>query len=76
MFFFHDAAYPNSKDSAKWTALDKFFKKKKAYEISINPKYDGYQRGIAYILYDKKTGSGACVNTELPVELWKAVIKN
>ena len=44
----------------------------KNYEISIHPKYDGYQRGLASMVYkfffDKKTGSGASVNEELAQE--------
>ena len=35
--------------------------KNSAYEISLNPQYDGYQRELAsmiYIFFDKKTGSG------------------
>ena len=41
--FAHDAAYCDSKDFAKRTISDKILKDK-AYEIALNPKYDGYQR--------------------------------
>ena len=50
----------------------------RAYEIVRNPKYDGYQRGLArmvYTFFDKKTGSGVSVNEQLAEELHKAVIK-
>ena len=36
--------------------------KNSAYEIALNPQYDGYQRELASIIYtffDKKTVSGA-----------------
>ena len=51
--------------------------KDRAYEIAINPNYDGYQRGLACLVYkffDKKTGSGANVNEVLAQELHKPVI--
>ena len=55
----------------------------KASNIAENPKYDGYQRGLASMVYnfcDKKT-SGSGVNNEikqnqeLPKELHKPIIK-
>ena len=75
--FAHDAAYSDSKHLAKRTVSDKILKDR-AYEIAINPKYDGYQKGLAsmvYKLFDKKAGSGANVNKELAQELHKPVIK-
>ena len=42
--FGHDAAYSDSKNLAKRTISDKTLKYK-AYQIAINPKYDGYQIG-------------------------------
>ena len=75
--FPHDAAYSGSQDLAKRTILDKILKDK-AYEIAINSKYDGYQRGLANMVYkffDKKTESRASVNEELAQELHKPVIK-
>ena len=42
--FAHDAAYSGSKGLAKTTISYKLLKDR-AYEIAINPKYDGYQRG-------------------------------
>ena len=45
----------------KRTQSDKFLKDK-AFEIASNPKYDGYQRGLASMVcnfFDKKSkGSG------------------
>ena len=44
---------------AKRTISDNILKDR-AYEITINPKYDGYQRGLASMIYkffDKKTES-------------------
>ena len=58
--------------------------KDRAFEIAINPIYDGYQRGLANIIYgfcDKKTGSavtskvGASVNEVLAHELHNPVSK-
>ena len=54
--------------------------KDKAYEIAINPKYDGYQRGFSSMLYkffDNKTGleAKANVSEEPAQELNKPVIK-
>ena len=58
--------------------------KDRAYEIAINSKYDGYQRGLAsmvYKLFDKKMGSGAInktgvnLNVALAQELLKPLIK-
>ena len=75
--FAHDAAYTDSKDLAKRTISDKIWKER-VYEIAINLKYDEYQRGLAsmaYKCFDKKTGSEATVNEELPQKLRKSVIK-
>ena len=61
--------------------MDKILKDR-AYDIAMNPKYDGYQRGLASTVYtfffDKKTESGAkaSVYEELAQELQKPVIKN
>ena len=64
--FQHDSAYADHKDLINRTEADKVLKDK-AYDISSNPKYDGYQRGLAgmvYKFFDKKsTGSGITRNT-------------
>ena len=54
--FAHDAAYSDSKGLAKRTQSDKILKDK-AFDNANNPKYDGYQRGLAsmvYKLFDRK----------------------
>ena len=67
--FAHDAAYSDSKDLTIRTAADKILRNR-AFNIAKDPKYDGYQRGLASMVYkffDKKSkGSGAMhVNTKL-----------
>ena len=62
--FQHDVAYGKSKDLAKKTQSDKVFKVK-AFKISSNPKFDGYQRGLAKVIYkffDKKSSGGGIIN--------------
>ena len=52
-------AYGDFKDIARRTASDKFLRDK-AFNITRNPKYDGYQRGLASMVYkffDKKAAS-------------------
>ena len=59
--FHHDMAYGDFKDLERRTQSDKVLKDK-AFKIAINSKYDGYQRGLASMVYkfiDKKSnGSG------------------
>ena len=63
--FQHDMAYGKSKELVKRTQSDKFLRDK-AFKIATNPKYDGYQRGLASMVYkffDKKSkGSGITTN--------------
>ena len=52
--------YGDFKDLAKRTASDKVLKNK-AFNIAKNPKYDGYQRRFASMIYksfDKKQKGG------------------
>ena len=49
--FQHDMAYRYSKDLKKRTAGDKVLRDK-AFNIAKNPKYDGYRRGLASIVYN------------------------
>ena len=54
--FLHDMAYGDFKDLARRTAADKVLREK-AFNIAINLKYDGYQRGLTSMVYqffDKK----------------------
>ena len=74
--FAHDVAYSDSKDLTKRTVADKVLKNK-AFDIAKDPKYHGYQKGLASRVYkffdskvtspDKKSvGSGAkLVNTKI-----------
>ena len=66
--FQHDSVYADHKDLINRTKADKFLKDK-AYNIAINPEYDGYQRGLAsmvYKIFDKKsTGSGTAKPSSL-----------
>ena len=72
--FQHDMTYEDFKDEAV---------RDKAFNIAINPKYDGYQRGLAsmvYKLFDKKSNvSGANMkamsNEQLPEELSKPIVR-
>ena len=48
--FQHDMAYGESKDLAKRTQSDKVLRDK-AFKIASNPKHDGYQRGLASLVY-------------------------
>ena len=64
--FQHDMAYEDFKDLEKRTASDKVLRDK-AFNIAKNPKYDGYQRGLASMVYqffDKKS-KGSCLNIPL-----------
>ena len=82
--FAHDAAYSDSKDLTKRTAADKILRNR-AFDIAKDPKYDGYQRRLAsmvYKLFDRKSKGSGVVNTklipqnqQLAEELHKPIIK-
>ena len=79
--FTHDAAYSDIKDLTKRTVADKIFKNTE-FDIAKDPKYDGYQRGLASMVYkffDKKSeGSGAKLipqNEQLANEFHKPIIR-
>ena len=83
--FQHDAAYTDNKDLLNRTRADKILGDK-AYAIASNPQYDGYQRGLASMVYkffnskvaspDKKTvGSAVNENIKLANELHKPIIR-
>ena len=78
--FQHDMAYGKSKDLVKRTQSDKVLRDK-AFKIASNPKNDGYQRGLASMVYkffDKKSkGSGITneLNYQLANELHKPIIR-
>ena len=48
--FAHDVAYSDSKHLTKRTVADKMLRNK-AFNIAKDPKYDGYQRGLASMVY-------------------------
>ena len=84
-------AYGDSKDLKRRTFSDKVLKDK-AFSIAKNPKYDGYQRGLASMVYKcfdtksallaDKSVSGGGVNIEVmhnekvAKELHKPIIRN
>ena len=77
--FQHDMAYGKSKDLVKRTQSDKVLRDKAL--ITSDPKYDGYQRGLASMVYkffDKKSKGSGIINEsnyQLANELHKPVIK-
>ena len=78
--FQHDSAYAAHKVLINRTEADKVLRDK-AYDIASNPEYDGYQRGLASMVYkffDKKSmGSGIKKDSSLILadELHQPVIK-
>ena len=85
--FQHDSAYADNKDLINRTKSDKVLRDK-AYDIASNPEYDGYQRGLASMVYkffDKKStaeprslermGSGIASSSILADEIHKPIIK-
>ena len=84
--FQHDMAYGKSKDLTKRTQSDKVLKYK-AFKIASDPKYDGYQRRLASMLYkffnkksaslNKSIGGGIAnePNYQLANELCKPIIR-
>ena len=77
-------AYGDFKDLERRAASDKVLKDK-AFNIAKIPKYDGYQRGLASMVYrffDKKSKGRGVANNEikqnlqLAKELRKPIIRN
>ena len=80
-YFQHDSAYADNKDLINRTRAHKVLRDK-AYDIASNPEYDGYQRGLASMVYkffDKKAmGRGAVEPNEslkIADELHKPIIR-
>ena len=72
-------AYGDFKNLVKRRASDKILRDK-AFNIAKNPKYDGYQRGLASMVYnffDKKTSGGAIksMSNQLASTLYQPIIK-
>ena len=85
--FQHDSAYADYKDLINRTKSDKVLRDK-AYDIASNPEYDGYQRGLASMVYKffykkataepsslERMGSGIASSSILANELRKPIIK-
>ena len=80
-YFQHDMAYEDFKDLAKRTIADKVLRDK-AFKIASDKKYDGYQRGLASMVYkffDKKSEGSRIINNkeniQLADELHKPIIR-
>ena len=71
-------AYGYFKDLKRRIVSDKVLRDK-AFNIAKNPKYDGYQRGIASMVYEffdkKSTGSGISIPLEFNQQLAKELQK-
>ena len=78
--FQHDMAYGKTKDLAKRTQSDKVLRDK-AFKSVSNPKYDGYQRGLASMVdkfFDKKSSGSGIANEptyQLVNELHKPIVR-
>ena len=76
--FQHDMAYRDFKDLKRRTASDRVLRDK-VFNFAENPKYDGYQRGFASMIYkffDKKSaGSGIVNNNKQNMQLAKELHK-
>ena len=84
--FAHDTAYCDSKDLTKKTVADKILRNR-AFNIAKDQKYDGYQRGLASMVYkffdkrSKESGAKhintklAPQNQQLAEELHKPIIR-
>ena len=76
--FQHDMTYGKSKDLIKRTQSNKILKDK-AFKIANNANYDGYQRGLASVVYKffnkKSKGTGIInePNCQLANELHKPI---
>ena len=78
----HDMAYGDFKDLKRRTQSDKVLKDK-AFAVTSNTKYDGYQKGLAsivYKLFDKKSKKAGIKNVikknqQLANELHKPIRK-
>ena len=72
--------YGKLKDLAKRTESDKVLRDK-IFKIASDPKYDGYQRGLASMLnkfFDKKSSGSGIINEsnyQLANELHKPIIR-
>ena len=79
--FQYDMAYGKSKDLAERTQSDKVLRDK-SLKIASDPKFDGYQRGLASMVYkffdkrSKRSGIANEPNYQLANELHEPIIRN
>ena len=83
--FKHDSAFAKYKDRAN-RRQSHIVLKNKAFKIAADPKVNGYQRGLPFMVYtffnERTKGSGInnhgnlLVNPQLAEELHKPIIKN
>ena len=77
--FQHDMAYGEYKDLTKATESNKVLRDK-SFKIASNPKYYGYQKGLASMVYkffekkSKCSGIKSMSNQQLADELYKPII--
>ena len=75
--FQHDMVCGKCKELNKRVQSDKVLEDN-PFEIASNSKYDGYQRGLASMVYkffdEKSTGSGVMSNHQFANELHKPII--
>ena len=73
-------AYGKSKNLGKRTQSNKVLRDK-AFKVASDPKYDGYQRGLASMVdkfFDKKSSRSGItneINYQLANEVHKAIIR-
>ena len=70
-YFQRDMAYGDFKDLKRRMVSNKVLRVK-AFNIAKNPKYDGYQRGVASMVYrffDKKPKGSGVANNEIKKNL-------
>ena len=74
-------AYGKAEDLLRRTQSEKILRNK-AFKIASDPKYDGYQRGLApmvYKFFDKKSSGSGVINEaiyQLADELHKPIMRN
>ena len=74
-------AYGKAKDLLRRTQSEKILRNK-TFKIASDPKYDGYQRGLApmvYKFFDKKSSGSGIINEaiyQLADELHKPIMRN
>ena len=75
--FAHDAAYSDSTDLTKRIVADKILRDK-AFNIAKDTKYDGYQRGLPYMVYklfDKKSKGSDAKHVNIKLTPHKPIIR-